>query len=244
MRRTCLCLLLTLGGANTVDAQVEFRVEAETSLAWWQIDPNYGHLWATTCPADPSWQAGEGRSGSAPIDVSTRKSTVATAYHDERVPLYPRGAVHPVCRVAVRGELVTTDSVTFRDLRGVIAISVDSLFNGLEIRDRYARNAVFETRKYPEVLFQLDSLVSVTPGDTVTAVAAGHFELRGVRQAMRVPVRAWREDGRLRAQAQVRIPARALTKEYGMSRLALGMGVVMGRWETVFAGVDVMLRRL
>src|SRR5688572_32909464 len=59
---------VTLMATGSVDAQSVARasnwvVEPTSSSAWWQMNPHFGHLWATTCPADPNWSAGEGNSG-------------------------------------------------------------------------------------------------------------------------------------------------------------------------------------
>src|SRR5882757_8516136 len=56
-------VLLCLRTASA-DAQAETRwtVDPKASLAWWQVSPHLNHLWATTCPGEPSWRPGEGRS--------------------------------------------------------------------------------------------------------------------------------------------------------------------------------------
>jgi len=58
MNPTYLSALLLLAAAPLA-AQTRWVIDRKTSLAWWQMDPHYEHLWATTCPADPSWQPGE-----------------------------------------------------------------------------------------------------------------------------------------------------------------------------------------
>ena len=69
-------VLMTFPATTHAQKQTRFAIDAKTSLAWWQIDPNYGHLWATTCPDERSWQPGEARSeGVGSIDVKTRKKT-------------------------------------------------------------------------------------------------------------------------------------------------------------------------
>jgi hypothetical protein len=229
-------------GAGVAEAQVRFEVDPATSLAWWQIDPNYGHLWATTCPDDPSWQAGEGRSPEMRIDVATRKQTSAAARSDKRIPLYPRGAVNPVCKPAVSGYITAADARTWRGLRGEIVVNPDSLITGLRLRDSYARKTVFETGKYPDMRFTIDSVTALQPGDTTRAVAHGTFEMHGSKQPMSAPVKAWSEAGGLRTQAQFYLPSKALTRQYNMSVVALGMGVVIGRWDAVHIGVDMILR--
>jgi polyisoprenoid-binding protein YceI len=223
--------------------QATLTVDAATSLAWWQIDPNYGHLWATTCPEDPSWQPGEARSNSGRVNVSTRKKTSPSHHSDSRIPIYPRGTVSAVCRLAVAGSITAGDTVTWRNVRGEIRVLGDSLMSGLDLRDRFARKSVLETQKHREIKFMIDSLTNVQTGDTITAIAVGTFELHGVRKPMTAPVRAWREPAGLRVQTQFSFPASELTGEYNMSKLALGMGVTLGRWKTMHMGVDVILRR-
>jgi hypothetical protein len=230
--------------SNAAEAQVRFEVEPATSLAWWQIDPNYGHLWATTCPDDPSWQAGEGRSPEMRIDVATRKKTTAAGRSDKRIPLYPRAAVHAVCKRAVRGYITAADRSTWRGVRGEIVVAADSLITGLRLRDTYARKTVFETGQYPELRFTIDSLSAVQPGDTTRAVAHGTYEMHGAKRPMKAAVKAWPEAGALRTQAQFQLDASALTKQYNMSPVALGMGVVIGRWDAVHTGVDLILKQV
>ena len=228
-----------------VSAQQSYRfvVDGKTSLAWWQIDPNYGHLWATTCPEDLSWQPGEARSSGGNFNVKSRKQTVpsASSSRNRTVPLYPRLDVKPVCRPAVRGEVVVLDTTNWRGTRGEIRILPDSLVTGNDMRDRFARKAVFETPKFREIKFGIDSLVNVQPGDTLRATAVGTLELHGARVAMQGPVKAWREPAGLRVQGELQFPAHDLTKIYGFSKLSLGMGVTLGRWNTVFMGIDAIL---
>lgn len=218
-------------------------VDAKTSLAWWQIDPNYGHLWATTCPNDLSWQPGEARSDGGRIDVKSRKATVASASssRDRTVPLYPRLEVQPVCRPAVRGIITAADTVNWRNTRGEVRVMPDSLYTGNHMRDKFARKSVFETSKFREITFTIDSLTNVQTGDTIHATAVGTLELHGEKVAATAPVKAWREPHGLRVQTQMEFPALDLTNVYGFSKLALGMGVTLGRWKTVYMGIDAML---
>lgn len=220
-------------------------VEGKTSLAWWQMDPHYEHLWATTCPGDPSWQPGEGRDPGQYTDYGTRPVMVSAGLNDTRVPLFPRYRVRPVCRQAVHGEITIADTTTLRGTQGVISVIADSLFTGLEMRDTYARRAVFETTRYPEVTFTIDSLVDVRRGgnDTIRATAVGTLAIHGGTKAVRAPVVAWRDPAGLRVRAQFAVPARTLTDEFMMSKWALSMGVVMKRWKALNMGVDVILRR-
>ena len=230
---------------STIPAQArsaQWVVDGRTSLAWWQVDPHYEHLWATTCPADPSWQAGEGRDAGLYVDYDKRPQTVSSGRSDPRIPLFPRAAVTAVCRQAVRGEITTDDARQWRSVRGTVAVTADSLFTGLGLRDAYARRAVLHTGRYPELRFTIDSLVEVQAGDTIRATAVGVFEAHGVRHPARAPLVAWQDSAGFRVRAQFSVPATALIEEFKMSRWALGMGVVSRRWNTVHMGIDVILR--
>jgi hypothetical protein len=220
----------------------KFAVDPKTSLAWWQMDPHYEHLWATTCPADPSWQPGEGRDPGQYTDYATRPVTVPSAHSDARVPLFPRYRVRPICREAVRGEITIRDTTQWTGVTGIVRLIAESLYTGLEMRDKYERRAVLETSRYPEITFKIDSLVDVRRGDTIHAMAIGAFTVHGVEKPMRAPVVAWRDPAGLRVRAQFAIPAQDLTEEYMMSRWALMMGVQLKRWKTLNVGVDVILR--
>ncbi len=243
--RSGLVLLLMTALATAAQGQQTYRlaVDAKTSLAWWQIDPNYGHLWATTCPDDLSWQPGEARSSGGNVNVKSRKQTVASASssRDKTAPLYPRGDVVAVCRPAVRGSITALDTVNWKGTKGEIRILPDSLVTGNDMRDKFSRKSVFETTKYREIKFQIDSLINVQPGDTLHATAVGTLEMHGERVAATAPVKAWRETHGLRVQTQLEFPASQLTSVYKFSKLALGMGVTLGRWKTVFMGIDAIL---
>ena len=243
LRSAVLLILLMSPPALHGQQQYRLAVDGKTSLAWWQIDPNYGHLWATTCPDDLSWQPGEARSSGGNVNVKSRKQTTASASSSREriVPLYPRDEVVPVCRQAVRGGIIALDTVNWRGARGEIRILPDSLVTGNEMRDKFSRKAVFETSKYREIRFQIDSLSNVQPGDTIRAVAHGHLELHGARVASAAPIKAWREKAGLRVQTKMEFPAHDLTKVYGFSKMSLGMGVTLGRWNTVYMGIDAIL---
>ena len=145
MRFDRILWLLPLLAAPLEAQSPRMRVEPATSLAWWQIDPHYEHLWATTCPADPSWQPGEGRDPGLFTDYRARPTTIAAGRSDARVPLFPRYRVRPVCRQALSGEVTIADVARLRGVRGVVSIIADSLTTGLTMRDAYERRAVFET---------------------------------------------------------------------------------------------------
>jgi hypothetical protein len=242
-----MLLIAMIAVPATLSAQQQFRlaVDARTSLAWWQIDPNYGHLWATTCPDDISWQPGEARSeGIGNVNLKSRKQTVASASssRDREVPIYPRGAVHAVCRPAVSGSITAFDTITWKGARGEIRIRPDSLVTGNSMRDNFARKAVFETSKFREIKFVIDSVTNVQQGDTIRGTAVGTLELHGAKVPMSAPVKAWREKHGLRVQTQMSFPADDLVKVYEFSKLSLGMGVTLGRWKTVYMGLDAILK--
>jgi hypothetical protein len=245
MRTTALLCLVALSAVGDAGAQVRLEVDARTSLAWWQIDPNYGHLWASTCPDDPNWQAGEGRTPNARVDFKTRKKHVASASKDRlrQVPMYPRLDVHAVCRAAVRGGVLTSDTVRWSGMRGEVIVLPDSLDTGLEMRSLYARKAIFETHKYREIRFVLDSLGNVQPGDTIRGTAFGTVQLHGVHNKIASQVKAWRVPEGLRVQTYFEFPADQLSDLYKMSKVALEMGTALGRWNTVYMGVDMILQR-
>ena len=250
LRRSVVSLAVAAVLSTAASAQstgARWAVDHRTSLAWWQVDPHYEHLWATTCPADTSWQAGEGRDGGLYVNYATRPKTTSAGVSDPRIPLFPRDVVKPLCRNAVRGEVNVQDVERWRGVSGKITVIADSLFTGLSFRDKYGRQAVLETGKYPVITFDIDSLTDVqggmSRGDTLRGVAIGTFELHGVQYATRAPVQAWEEAAGLRVRAQFSVPALALTQEFKMSRVALGMGVGMRRWRTVHMGVDLILRK-
>ena len=245
MRWAFVALALLIPSSVVAQDGITLRVDSRSSLAWWQIDPNYGHLWATTCPDDPAWQAGEGRSPEGRANFKTRKEHVASARksRESDIPMYPRRQVHAVCRNAVHGGVITLDTVTWSRTRGEIRILPDSLTTGLAMRDRFARRGVFETHKFKNIRFVLDSVSTVQPGDTLRATAHGSLHLHGVQRTITAPLKAWAEGGGLRVQAQFDIPADDLSDVYEMPETALAMGTSLGRWERVYMGVDVLLRR-
>jgi hypothetical protein len=218
-------------------------VDAKNSLVWWQVDPHYSHLWSTSCPDDPTWQPGEGRDPGWTVDYKARPIILASGISDARVPLFPRIAVHPVCRQVAHGEIMAMDD-RWTSARGTVVISPDSFETGNRKRDSYARRALLETGKYPTIEFAIDSLVSVQPGDTIRAIAVGTFTLRGVKTPQRVPVIAWKDpaSGGLRVQGRFMMAAGDLVHVYGMNAVALGLAVVMHRWKSFYMGLDLVLQ--
>jgi polyisoprenoid-binding protein YceI len=112
------------------------------------------------------------------------------------------------------------------------------------MRDAFARKAVLETLRYPEIQFTLDSVGGLSQhGDTIRATAYGVFSLHGVTKPVSAAVRGWPEAGGMRVLAKFHVPAASLIDEFGMSSYALGLGVHTRIWYDLFMGVDLMLRR-
>jgi polyisoprenoid-binding protein YceI len=238
-------------GAAGAQAQVRWSVDPKYSFAWWQMSPHMNHLWATTCPEEPSWRPGEGRSSGWVINDSLRtvydKGMQGDANVEDtiNVPLYPRpvGKVETVCTEAVTGQFVLGDTLRWQNIRGRVAVKADALITGENQRDRFARGAVLQTNRFPEIKFTLDSVMNVTrQGDTLVGKALGTFTLHGVAKPKTVDVRAWPEAGGRRVQARFRMPVKELTSEYGFSKFALGLGVGTKIWRNAFMGVDMILR--
>jgi YceI-like domain len=228
----------------TAAQSVTLTIDRQLSLAWWQINPHLNHLWATTCPGDPSWRPGEGTSIAQARSILTRVHARRgySAILDTIVPLYPRRAARPVCSDAVSGQLVADDTVTWRGVRGWIVIRVDALETGLKMRDDFARRNIFQVSKYPEIKFRIDSLTAAQPGDTIRARAVGVLEVRGVQEPLSIPIKGWYEAGGLRVTGHADVPARNITQKYNVSRWAIGLGVGTAIWETLHMGVDVVLK--
>ena len=235
--------ILTFG--TGAPAQTRLRVDPRTSLAWWQVNPHLNHLWATTCPEEPSWRPGEGRSSGWVIGEGLRppKHGYAAVSDTSIVPVYPRKAVLPLCSEAVEGEVVVADTVRWQGVSGEVIVRAEALITGEERRDAYTRQAIFQIERYPEIRFFIDSIVNVTEqADTLRGTVVGRFNVHGVTKPMTAAVRAWHETRGLRVLAKFRVDAQDLTEQYGFSRFALGLGVVTRIWQDLFMGVDLVLR--
>lgn len=231
---------------QSASAQARWTVDTKSSLAWWQINPHMNHLWGTTCPQEPSWRPAEGRSTgwsftqwlNTPVDgdLSTSDSL--------HVPLYPRYEARDICTEAVSGEVAAPDTIAWRGVRGAVVVNPNALVSGLDQRDRYTHDKILETQRYPEIRFGIDSLTDVTRhADTLGATAVGVLSLHGVDKVLRGRVRAWPEGGGLRVQGRFRIPAQAITREFGVSSFALGLGVGFKIWQDLFMGVDLLMHQ-
>ena len=240
-----LCVAIFLGSATGAYGQSRWTIDQRSSLAWWQVNPHLNHLWATTCPEEPTWRPGEGRSGGWAFDRALKppKHGYAGVYDTTIVPLYPRSEVSSICSEAVTGQILVTDPDSWRGVRGEVAVRGEALITGEERRDAFTRQAILETTRYPEIRFRIDSVVGITrTADTLRGTVFGALSLRHVTRPMTAPIRGWPEAGGMRALARLRIPAGELTQEWGLSRFALGLGVVTKIWYDLFMGVDLLLR--
>jgi hypothetical protein len=243
-----LCLL----SAPLANAQAHrWVVDSKWSLAWWQVDPHLNHLWSTTCPAEPSWQPGEGRSSgwSVPSPADIKTSSFANISDTIHVPLYPRITARPLCKEAVHGYVVASDPVNGRGVHGEMTIKADSLVMGEERRAQYARGMVFETSRYPEIRLRIDSLVNVTRQlDTLRGTAVGVLFLHGYEDTVFAAVKVYpdSEAGGTRVFARIRAPARAFAAHFWPGCTYRGcifsLGVRTDIWKFFFFGVDLVLR--
>jgi hypothetical protein len=239
-------LLMAIAALGSpVQAQIRLVVSPDASLAWWQVQPHMGHLWATTCPEDPHWYAGAAHSAGYRYDIHTdpMKGLVSSVsgMANTGIPIYPRPFASALCTRAIRGEISAGDSVQWRDIRGIIVVQAAALVTGEHQRDDFARKRVLETDLFPDIRFEIDSLTGVDLGDTLDAVAVGTFELHGVRQPAAVPIKAWREPLGLRVTGQWAFPAPSLVSVYHISKYPLGLGVGMQIWRWIHMGFDVIL---
>lgn len=231
--------------ADAQDTKYRYTIDEHASLAWWQISPHLNHLWATTCPQDHSWQPGDERSSGWAFDIrrvpSEGHANIVDTVH---VPLYPRpvGKVESECTPAVRGQIVASDTIAWRGVKGLVLIRADAFVTGLSARDEYARKAVLQAPMYPDIRFHLDSLIEVQPGDTVKAKAVGRFVFHGVTEQEVVWVKAWKEAGGLRVTGKFNMLPTDLIEKYSVSRLVLGLGVGTAIWKILHLGFDIILR--
>jgi hypothetical protein len=231
---SCLLACFVLGARSA--PPVRLVIHEKASLAWWQINPHLGDLWGTTCPAESSWHAGREE------DPFKHRTTGYAAVMDTIIPLYPRPTAQAVCAPGVSGEVSVSDTVTWHDVRGQFSVDVYTLTSGMPGRDTYARGNILDAGRYPTIDFQLDSVTGVArKGDTLTGMAYGVFRLRGMPQAVALPVRAWREPLGLRVTAKTGFPAMELITTYGMSKMSLGLGVASKVWKEVHWGIDAVL---
>ena len=222
----------------TPQAQTVWTADPKASLAWWQVSPHFNHLWATTCPEEPSWYPGEGRSSAFKIRPPHRKPGSDTLH----VPLYPRYQVSIVCSEAVAGRVVLPDTVMWRGARGEVTVRADALVTGDGMRD-VMMHQVLETQAFPEIRFTLDSLVNLTKhGDTLFGGAVGTLTVRGVQQLTTAGMKAFPEAGGMRVLAKWHIPATTLQLDLTPKLKYLNLGVNTLIWQDFFMGADLVFR--
>jgi polyisoprenoid-binding protein YceI len=226
----------------TTQAQTNWTVDPKSSLAWWQVNPHLGHLWATTCPEDPSWQPGAGRSAGWGGNTGLAEMREGAVYDTIHVQVYPRHRARPICGQAVQGDVSLPDTATWRGAKAHIKVTVDAMVTGEAMRDNFAHTTVLETSRYQYAEFVLDSLIGMTRRrDTLRGTAVGTVTLHGVEKRIRASIRAWPEAGGTRVEARLRVPAQELVTDFGISKYALGLGVTTGIWKDFFMGVDMVL---
>jgi len=224
-------------------AQSRWTVDPKTSLAWWQVSPHLNHLWATTCPAEPSWRPGEGRSSGWSINPLLKMPATGYANVEDtvHVPLFPRRWVNAVCVEAIRGEVVIEDTVHWRGVRGAVAVRGDALITGEAIRD-VMMHQLLETGQFPEIRFALDSLVGLTKrADTVLGKAVGSLTLRGTPMPITAAVTLFPDAGGMRVLAKWRAPAWILADLTPKIHF-YGLGVDAMLWRDLFMGADLVFR--
>lgn len=248
IRALCAAAVLGALAAAAVPAQAQLRLVADkkSSLAWWQINPHMNHLWATSCPGEPSWRPGEGRSSGWVIGRMFKppKHGDAAVSDTTIVPLYPRRRVRPVCAEAVTATVTITDTTKWSGVTGEVAVLVEGLVTGEDNRDEYAREKILQANQFPEVKYHIDSIAEVRVNrDTVRAMGYGTLTLKGTKQPnIKSSLKFWHEEGGMRVLGKLRFDAIDLIEKYGISSFALGLGVGVRMWEHVYLGVDLLMR--
>ncbi len=238
---TAAALLALLGTARGAHAQTRWKVDAATSLAWWQMSPNMNHLWATTCPADPSWRPGEERSPGWHFDPNLKLPSTGYGNVDDtiHVPLFPRRRVVPVCVEAVRGEILVGDTAGWHGTHGSVFVEGDALITGEAMRDNMMHRAL-QTWQHPEIEFDLDSLVDVTQDhDTTFGTGVGILIIRGQADTTRADITMYPIEGGMRVLAKWRVSAAKLFS-YIPSVKSFGLGLDVWLWHYFFMGADLV----
>ena len=244
LSRSFAALLILAVPDVVISAQVRWTVEANSSLVWWQMSPNFNHLWATTCPADPSWRPGEGVSGGGFINPGLRLEPkgFANAPDTIRVPLFPRYKVRHLCAEAVRGEVTASDTVAWRDVRGMVAVKGDALLTGEALRD-VIMHRTLEAERYPEISVSIDSVFGLTPhGDTLVGAAVGTMVVRDQHVPITAQIRVLPDSGALRVLAKWHLPASDLRQIVPAVRFLDPNFSDATTWKELFMGADLVLR--
>ncbi len=236
-----MLLSLSTSRASAQASDVRFTIDRDASLSWYQVNPHTSLLWATTCPSDPFWRAGDSR-GEAGGTRGMPLPRVGSAMMSEKViPLWQRPRASAVCRNAVRGEFTAADTVKWRGVTGTIWIRPDSLYSGLWARDRTANADIFGIARWPEIKFVVDSLADIVLGDTVRGHAYGTFFFRNVETPTVALLSMWRDPLGLRVMARVGIVPTDLVEVYGVSIHGIRLGLSSGNWQMIWFGVDAIL---
>jgi polyisoprenoid-binding protein YceI len=242
-RYTVVLGFLMLAGPAAAHGQARWKVDAKSSLAWWQMSPNLNHLWGTTCPGDSSWRPGEGRSSGWYINPKLKLPKYGYANIDDtvNVPLFPRTRVYPSCIEAVRGEVVAPDTVHWRGTLGTVMVKGENFVTGESMRD-LLMHQVMQTAQFPDIVFSLDSLSDLTlQGDTLHGKAIGVLTFRDQKKPTVAVVKAFRDAGGMRVLAKWRVPAHDLL-EMTPKLHYLGLGVNTNIWHDFFMGADIVFR--
>jgi hypothetical protein len=243
--RALLVFCFVAAATGSARAQARWIIDGKSSLAWWQVSPHLNHLWATSCPQDPDWRPGEGRSSGWVINKALKlpKTGYANDPDTIHVPLYPRKEVKAICTEAVRGQVLVPDTLTWKGARGQVSVQGDALLTGENMRDLFAHRAVLQTQQYPEIRFTLDSLVGMTrQADTLRGTVTGTFTMHGMAKPMSGLVVAYPAAGGMRVLAKLHLPAQSLLDDWGFSKFGLSLGVGTGIWQDLFMGVDMLMR--
>jgi polyisoprenoid-binding protein YceI len=242
-RYTVVLGFLMLAGPAAAHGQARWKVDAKSSLAWWQMSPNLNHLWGTTCPGDSSWRPGEGRSSGWYINPKLKLPKYGYANVDDtvNVPLFPRTRVYPSCIEAIRGEVVAPDTVHWRGTLGTVMVKGENFVTGESMRD-LLMHQVMQTAQFPDIVFSLDSLSELTVrGDTLHGKAIGVLTFRDQKKPTVAVVKAFRDAGGMRVLAKWRVPAHDLL-EMTPKLHYLGLGVNTNIWHDFFMGADIVFR--
>jgi hypothetical protein len=223
-------------------AQTRWTIEGNSSLAWFQIVPHLNHLWSTTCPGDPSWRPGEGRSAGWNINPALPELSYNDTPDTVHVPVYPRYRVRHLCVEALHGEITVNDTAHWRGVRGVVALRADALVTGESWRDETLHNVVLQTQRFPDVVFTIDSVVGLTKvADTLVGRAVGTFTVKGVVTPTIAEIRALPDSGGMRVLAKWRIPADDIMK-ISPTLHTIGLGLNLKIWKYLYMGADLVMR--
>jgi hypothetical protein len=231
-------LLLPVGAS----AQSRWTVQGNSSLAWWQINPNEDHLWATTCPADPDWRPGANRSAGWAINPALQLPSHGADVSDTvHVPVFPRYEIRHLCVDALQGEFTVADPAHWSGIRGWLTVRSDDIVVG-DAWDDETMHEVLGASSFPDIRFTIDSVVDMSQhGDTLVGRVAGTMALRGTTTPMLAAVTALPDSGGLRVFVKWRIPAKELnTLTPSLAHISLGLDSRI--WKDFFMGADIVLR--